>query len=69
MSYKRNFVGKRKIPLHNGVRLFLKKKIVKKKVKNPRIKGCPIFAKIPTPLVRFCPTLLDPPTPQKIGHH
>ena len=47
---KRNFVDKREITLHNGVRSFLN---------NPKIMGRPIFAKLPTPLIRFCPILLD----------
>ena len=47
---QRNFVDKREITLHNGVRSFLN---------NPKIMGRPIFAKLPTPLIRFCPILLD----------
>ena len=68
-SVKRNFVGERKIKMHNGPHSFWKK-IVKKRVKNPRIMGCPIFAKLATPP---CPILSDfawpPRPPKKIGHH
>ena len=57
-TVKRNFVDKRNIA--QWVKI-----VSEKKVKNPRIMGCPIFAKLPTPLVRFCPILLDPPNPPK----